>query len=76
MSESNAVQKISIDGVEYSVDALSENARKQVVNLRVCDQEIVRLQQLLAIAQTARGAYANVLKQELATTAQPELLSH
>ena len=30
-------QKITIDGVEYDLDSLSENARAQVVNLRASD---------------------------------------
>lgn len=60
-----ADQKVTIDGTEYALDQLSENARNQVVNLRVTDQEISRLNQQLAIAQTARTAYANALKKEL-----------
>ncbi|WP_163649506.1 DUF6447 family protein [Modicisalibacter sp. 'Wilcox'] len=58
-------QTITIDGADYNLADLSENARNQVVNLRVTDQEIARLQQQLAIAQTARTAYANALKSEL-----------
>ncbi|WP_322529098.1 DUF6447 family protein [Salinicola sp. LHM] len=51
---------ITIDGTEYQIADLSENARNQVMNLRVTDQEIARLQQL-AIAQTAHTAYARAL---------------
>lgn len=58
-------QQITIDGTEYRADDLSETARQQVMNLRVTDQEISRLNQQLAIAQTARTAYANALKKEL-----------
>ena len=58
-------RSITIDGNEYSLADLSENARQQVMNLRVTDQEIERLKQRLAIAQTARTAYANALKDEL-----------
>ena len=56
---------VTIDGREYPLDQLSESARTQAGNLRVTDQEIQRLQQQLAIAQTARLAYANELKAEL-----------
>ncbi|HBP40835.1 MAG: DUF6447 family protein [Vreelandella alkaliphila] len=56
---------ITIDNREYGVNDLSESARNQVVNLRVTDEEIRRLQHQLAIAQTARTAYANALKAEL-----------
>lgn len=65
MAEKNETQMLTIDGTEYNVADLSENARNQVMNLRVTDQEISRLQQQLAIAQTARTAYANTLKDEL-----------
>ncbi len=64
-------QKVTIDGQEYNVADLSENARNQLVNLRVTDQEVQRLNQQLAIAQTARTAYANALKAEL-----PEKKTH
>ncbi|MGE4535164.1 DUF6447 family protein [Halomonas sp.] len=58
-------RSITIDGQEYDLTSLSENARQQVLNLRVTDQEIERLKQRLAITQTARTAYANALKAEL-----------
>lgn len=58
-------QTITIDGTEYNVSELSENAQSQVVNLRVTDQEIAKLKQQLAIYQTARTAYARALSAEL-----------
>lgn len=67
MAEQNA-QTLTVDGKEYQLDQLSEAARNQVINLRVTDQEIQRLQQRLAIAQTARQTYANALKAELEGT--------
>jgi len=59
-------QTITIDGVEYKVSDLNDNAKNQIVNLRVTDQEIASLNQKLAIAQTARAAYANALAAEVA----------
>ena len=56
---------ITIDDTQYALDDLNANARSQIVNLRVTDQEIARLQTQLAIAQTARAAYAQALKAEL-----------
>lgn len=58
-------QTITIDGVEYQLSELSEEARAQVVNLRVTDQEIAKLKQQLAIYQTARAAYARALGDKL-----------
>ena len=59
------VQSITINGKEYVLDSLSEAAKAQLTNLRVVDQEISRLQQQQAIAQTARNAYAKALQAEL-----------
>lgn len=65
MSESATGQKVTINGVEYAADQLSAEARNQVVNIKACDQEIARLQQLLAITQTARMAYSTALRNAL-----------
>jgi hypothetical protein len=62
---------ITIDGTQYKVSDLSEQAKSQITNLRVTDQEIARLQQQMAIAQTARTAYANALKKELPIQESP-----
>ena len=56
---------VTIDGKEYDLDQLSEAAKSQLTNVRVTDQEIARLQQQLAIAQTARQTYARALQGEL-----------
>ena len=48
-------QKIKIDGVEYALNELTDQARNQLLNLRAADQEIARLQVQMAIAQTARN---------------------
>lgn len=56
---------INIDNKEFDVEALSENAKAQIISLRSCDQRIQVLQQELAILQTARNAYSNALKVDL-----------
>lgn len=58
-------QTITIDDKEYALEDLSDAAQSQLTNLRVVDQEIARLQQQQAIAQTARNAYAQALQAEL-----------
>jgi len=60
-------QTITIDGTEYNVAGLSDNAKAQVTNLRVTDAEIEKLKQKqkLAIYQAARTAYAKALQEEL-----------
>lgn len=59
--------KITIDGQEYALSSLSNDTRTQLQMLRVTEQEIARLNLQLAIAQTARNAYAQALKQSLPT---------
>jgi len=57
--------KIAIDGKNYALKDLSGTAKAQLANLRLVDQEIARLQQQQAIAQTARNAYAKALQEQL-----------
>ncbi len=56
---------IKIDNKEYDTDKLSNEAKAQLTNIQVCEQEIQRLQMQLAIAQTARMAYAKALGEAL-----------
>ena len=58
-------QTVTINGVEYKLDELSEKAKGNLASFQITEREIARLQQLLAIAQTARNAYAKVLNDEL-----------
>jgi hypothetical protein len=52
---------ITINGTNYSTAKLNDEARNQVLNVQVADAEIARLQQKLAIVQTARNAYTSAL---------------
>jgi hypothetical protein len=58
-------QTVTINDVPYNFNDLSQEAKNQVLNLRITDQEIEHLKQKLAIAQTARLAYAKALENEL-----------
>jgi hypothetical protein len=60
-------QTISIDGVDYAIDSLSENTKAQLISLQAVDRRIATAQEELAILQTARIAYGNAVKQELQT---------
>ena len=61
--------EITIDGIKYDTDTFSDNAKAQLTFLQAAEQEIRQLQIKLAIAQTARNAYAGALKTELTTAA-------
>ena len=52
---------LTVNGVQYLVAELSEEARSQFVNVQATEAEINRLQVQLAIAQTARNAYQQAL---------------
>lgn len=56
---------ITLNGTRYATAKLSEPAKVQIANIKVVDAEIARLNQQLAIAQTARNAYSNALIAEL-----------
>jgi hypothetical protein len=68
-------QNFTIDGTEYPPSSLSDEARSQLQMLRITDQEIQRLQWQLAIAQTARNAYAQTLKAKLPSPTELALQS-
>lgn len=54
--------KITIDGKEYDTEALSDEAKGNIQNVQFCEQKMAELKRELAIAQTARNAYAQALK--------------
>ena len=67
--------KVSIDGVEYDSDTMSQESRQQLEMLMMTEQKIRQLQAEVAMMQTARQAYASALKASLVTmrAAQPGL---
>ena len=67
MLEEN-VQHISIDGTDYPIASLNEEARAQLVNIQFVDERLQQLQNELAVADTARIGYMNALKLELKKT--------
>lgn len=56
---------ITIDEKEYDLDKLSEATKAQLTSMRLADAEIQRLNIQLAIAQTARNAYALAVRKDL-----------
>ncbi|WP_420412687.1 hypothetical protein [Roseibium sp.] len=53
--------KITIDGREYAISDLSQDALNQLSSMTTVDRKIAELQQQIAIYQTARNAYAQAL---------------
>jgi hypothetical protein len=56
---------ITIDGIAYAEGDLSDEAKEELGSMQVCDQKLAALQIDLAIAQTARNAYATALNKLL-----------
>ena len=54
---------IKIDGVEYNLDKISNEAKAQLASIQFCDQELQRLQAQIAVTQTARPCYIKALKE-------------
>ena len=60
---------INIDGKEYDIDTLPPEVKGQLAALQQCDQKIKSWNMNIALAQTARGAYAaelNLLLEKVA----------
>jgi hypothetical protein len=65
MKEKEPEPKIVIDGKDYLLKDLSENAKNQLGSLKATETEIARLEATLAMLKTARIAYARAAKEEL-----------
>lgn len=59
---------IAIDGQEYDLDTLPEEAKNQLASLQFVDAELARLNAQVAVCQTARNAYSAALKELLPKT--------
>jgi hypothetical protein len=60
-----AMANITIDDKEYDLEKLSDATKAQLTSMRLADAEIQRLNIQLAIAQTARNAYALAVRKDL-----------
>ena len=63
MAKKTEKAKVTIDNKEYSVDSLSENAKAQLANIQFVDAQLQQLNNEWAVADTARIAYTNALKE-------------
>ena len=56
---------VNIDGKDYDVDSLSDNAKATLSSLQFTQSELKRLQANIAILKTAESSYGSALKKEL-----------
>lgn len=66
MSDGEVIEKITIDGVDYPMDNLSDAAKVQLANIQFVDAQIQQLNNEWAVADTARIGYTRALKTEMA----------
>ena len=69
MSDTND-QKFTLDGVEYDMRNLTQEAKAQIATIQFVDAQIQQLNNEWAISDTARIGYTNALKRELELSAK------
>jgi hypothetical protein len=72
MVESTGEQSVSIDGIEYKLEDLSDEAKVQLANIQFVDSRLQQLSNEWAVADTARIGYTNALKSELSKNTSGE----
>ena len=58
--------KITVDGIEYNSEDLSDNGKAQLASLQFLEVQMKKLQNELAVFHTAKNSYIAALKVELA----------
>jgi len=57
--------KITVDGIEYNTEDLTENGKAQLASLQFLEAQMNKLKSEIAVYQTARNSYVAALKAEL-----------
>ena len=60
--------KITVDGIEYNTEDLSDNGKAQLASLQFLEVQMNKLKSEIAVYQTARNSYVAALKAELEKT--------
>lgn len=64
--------KITVDGIDYNTEDLTDNGKAQLASLQFLEVQMKKLQNEIAVFQTARAAYLASLKAELEKEASSE----
>jgi hypothetical protein len=59
--------KITVDGVEYNTEDLSENGKAQLASLQFIEVQIKKLQAEIAVYETAKRGYITTFKEAIKT---------
>ena len=57
--------KVTIDGIEYNSEDLSDNGKAQLASLQFLEVQMGKIRSEISVYQTARNAYIAALKPEL-----------
>ena len=57
--------KITVDGIEYNTEDLTENGKAQLASLQFLEAQMLKIKSEIAVYQTARNSYIATLKKEL-----------
>ena len=57
--------KITVDDIEYNSEDLTDNGKAQLASLQFLEVQMNKINNELAVYQTARNAYVAALKAEL-----------
>jgi hypothetical protein len=60
--------KITVEGLEYNTEDLTDNGKAQLASLQFLEVQMKKLQNEIAVYQTARNGYVAALKAELVKT--------
>lgn len=64
--------KISVDGIEYNTEDLTDNGKAQLASLQFLEVQMNKIRSEIAVYQTAKNAYIQALKEELENDAPSE----
>ena len=65
MNDDEKQEKITIDGTEYSLNDLSEQAKTRLAHIQFIDQQLQQLNKEFAVSDTARIGYTAALQREV-----------
>ena len=68
MAQQTDEKKITIDGVEYNLDDISDKAKEHLLSIQFVDARLQQLGNEWAVSDTARIGYTNALKAEFMKT--------
>ena len=59
------MSQVQIDGKNYDLDSLSDDAKKNLASLRFVQTELQRLEAKVAVFKTSEAAYSSAIKKLL-----------